>query len=321
MSDLEHSTVSYTSISSDSDPSTWGISLMDAGEVPEMDPYKEVAQQGHLSPLSPTYAPDPMELEHRVPLYVPEPVKDLEEDPINYVVDVDDDENEEESSEDEGDEEEEHLDLADTTAVASPDIDLAPIPFPSKADVARLLTLPTPPPSLLTPLSTPLPQIPSPPLPLPLPPTHTSLTYAEAPLGYRADIPPRKKILLTALTPGFEAGESSTAAARQTRSIVAHRVDYSFVDTMDASIRASNRRTMTAIEIVNLRRDHFALRDEVDTLRRYLSSLCITHEQERVEARQDLDRSEAHNKALEARIAVLEDRAQVDTKEDTGSSS
>ncbi|GKG28990.1 hypothetical protein Tco_0416355, partial [Tanacetum coccineum] len=37
----------------------------------------------------------------------------------------------------------------------------APIPFPSKAEVARLLAILTPP-SLLTPLSSPLPQIPSP---------------------------------------------------------------------------------------------------------------------------------------------------------------
>nr|GFB68816.1 hypothetical protein [Tanacetum cinerariifolium] len=55
----------------------------------------------------------------------------------------------------------------------------APISFPSKAEVARLHAIPTPPPSLLTPLSSPLPQIPS-------PPTHTSPTYAEKPLGYRA---------------------------------------------------------------------------------------------------------------------------------------
>ncbi|GJR94640.1 hypothetical protein Tco_0266814 [Tanacetum coccineum] len=69
---------------------------------------------------------------------------------------------------------------------------------------------------------------------------------------------------------------------------------------MDASIRASERRTMVAIEVVNLRGDHIALRDEVDTLRRYLYSLW------RVEAHQALDRSEAHSRALEARIAVLE---------------
>ncbi|GJY62901.1 hypothetical protein Tco_0464361 [Tanacetum coccineum] len=61
MSDSEHSTVSYTSISLDSGPLALGIPLMDAGEVPEMDPYEEVAQQGHLAPPSPTYVPDPYE--------------------------------------------------------------------------------------------------------------------------------------------------------------------------------------------------------------------------------------------------------------------
>ncbi|GJV08140.1 reverse transcriptase domain-containing protein [Tanacetum coccineum] len=44
----------------------------------------------------------------------------------------------------------------------------------------------SPPPSPLTSLSSPLPQIPSPPLPLPSPPTHTSPTYDEALLDYRA---------------------------------------------------------------------------------------------------------------------------------------
>ncbi|GKF45643.1 hypothetical protein Tco_0135445, partial [Tanacetum coccineum] len=39
----------------------------------------------------------------------------------------------------------------------------APISFPSEAEVARLLAIPTPPPSPLTPLSSPLPRIPSPP--------------------------------------------------------------------------------------------------------------------------------------------------------------
>ncbi|GKC85923.1 hypothetical protein Tco_1141640, partial [Tanacetum coccineum] len=46
-------------------------------------------------------------------------------------------------------------------------------------------------------------------------------------------------------------------------------------------------------------RDRAALRDEVNTLRRYLSSMCTTHEKERVEARQALARSKAHNRALE----------------------
>ncbi|GKD62108.1 hypothetical protein Tco_1299617 [Tanacetum coccineum] len=277
MSDSEHSTVSYTSISSYSDPSAWGIPHMDADEVPEMDPYKEVAQQGKAAPPSPDYAPNPIELEDHVPVYVPEPEEDPEEDPVDYAPDTDDDEDEEEeSSEDDDDEEEEHLAPGDSTAVASPIIDhvpstketeqfetnesaatpppplayrttstmsvrsQAPISFPSEAEVARLFALPSPPPSPLTLLSSLLPQIPSPPLHVPSPPT-TSPTYTEAPLGYRAarirlraaspplllpstsrradipeaDIPPRKRLLLTASTPRFEVGESSTAAARQ----------------------------------------------------------------------------------------------------------
>ncbi|GJV82509.1 hypothetical protein Tco_1522407 [Tanacetum coccineum] len=47
------------------------------------------------------------------------------------------------------------------------------------AEYASAPTPPSPPPSPLSPLSSPLPRIPS-------PPTHTSPTYAEAPLGYRA---------------------------------------------------------------------------------------------------------------------------------------
>ncbi|GJW88062.1 hypothetical protein Tco_0163402 [Tanacetum coccineum] len=96
----------------------------------------------------------------------------------------------EEASEDEDDEEEEEGDLIgmkDRSGTSG-----SPIPFPSEAEVARLLALPIPPQSSLTPLSSPLPQIPSPPLPisspplpLPSPPT-TSPTYAEAPLGYKA---------------------------------------------------------------------------------------------------------------------------------------
>ncbi|GKA38064.1 putative reverse transcriptase domain-containing protein [Tanacetum coccineum] len=232
------------------------------------------------------------------------------------------------------DEEEEHLAPADSTAIASPAVDpvpsaeetepfetnksaatpppppayrttsrmsvrtQTPIPFPSEEKVARLLALPTPPPSPLTPLSSPLPQIPSPPLPVPSPPT-TSPTYADAP------------------QPGSYCG---------------HRIVYSFVDTKMSVSKLLDEGTYGAIEVVNLRvsyladvhrreseefytrhqdtqRDHAALCDDVDTLRMYLSSLCTTHEQERVEARQALDRFEAHNKALEAQIAVLETQA------------
>nr|GEX38997.1 hypothetical protein [Tanacetum cinerariifolium] len=49
-------------------------------------------------------------------------------------------------------------------------------------------------------------------------------------------------------------GESSSAAvARQTRHTLTHTVDYGFVDTADASIRAAESRTMTAVGKVNKR--------------------------------------------------------------------
>ncbi|GKG19088.1 hypothetical protein Tco_0376187, partial [Tanacetum coccineum] len=49
-----------------------GIPLVNASELLEMDPYEEVAQQGQAHPLSPTYVPDPMELDEHVPVYVSE---------------------------------------------------------------------------------------------------------------------------------------------------------------------------------------------------------------------------------------------------------
>ncbi|GJX29007.1 hypothetical protein Tco_0237086 [Tanacetum coccineum] len=118
-----------------------------------------------------------------------------------------------------GNEEEEHPAPTDSTAVALPTVDQTPsgeetepfetdesaatppphpayrvtarmsirdeppTPFWSEVKVARLLAIPSPPPSPLSPWSSPLPQIPSPllhvsPLPLPVSPTY--------PLGYRA---------------------------------------------------------------------------------------------------------------------------------------
>ncbi|GKE38212.1 hypothetical protein Tco_1461617 [Tanacetum coccineum] len=66
--------VTYTSVSSDSNGlSSWGIPLVNVGELPEMDPYEEVDQQGQAHPLSPAYVPDPIELDEHVLVYVPEP--------------------------------------------------------------------------------------------------------------------------------------------------------------------------------------------------------------------------------------------------------
>ncbi|GJS87356.1 hypothetical protein Tco_0769992 [Tanacetum coccineum] len=118
--------------------------------------------------------------------------EDPEEDPADYPTDRDDEEEEEpfedeandEDKDEDDKEEEDHPAPADsvpplpvhrTTARISI-LAQAPVPFLSEEEVERFLAIPTPPPSPLTPLSSPLPQIPSlpllvsPPLPVSFPP-------------------------------------------------------------------------------------------------------------------------------------------------------
>nr|GEX96018.1 hypothetical protein [Tanacetum cinerariifolium] len=64
---------------------------MNAGELPEMDPYEEVAQQGQAHPLSPAYVPDPMELDEHVPVYVLEPEQPKYHAPSDDDIQVEDD--------------------------------------------------------------------------------------------------------------------------------------------------------------------------------------------------------------------------------------
>nr|GEZ35869.1 hypothetical protein [Tanacetum cinerariifolium] len=103
-----------------------------------------------------------------------------------------------------------------------------------------------------------------------------------------ADMPPRKRLLLTAPTPRFEVGESSAAVAGQPRSTVACRVDYSFMVSYQANVRRRQSEEFHTRHQDD-QEDRATLRDEVDTLRRYLSFMYTTHEHDLVEARQDLD--------------------------------
>nr|GEZ36373.1 hypothetical protein [Tanacetum cinerariifolium] len=89
----------------------------------------------------------------------------------------------------------------------------------TKEDAERFLAMPIPPPSPLTPLSSPLPQIPSPTLPA-SPPI--------LPIPLHAASPPLQLLILTA-------GESSVAAAA--RPMEGRRADYGFVDSVEAEIR------------------------------------------------------------------------------------
>ncbi|GJR11690.1 hypothetical protein Tco_0794342 [Tanacetum coccineum] len=187
-------------------------------------------------PPSPDYVPGPEEPEQAPPSpiyvpFVPEPVypeflpvddegleeddeEDPEDDPADYPADRGDDDD-------------------DALALAEPAADVHRNPAPthilSEEVAERVLALPTPPPSPLSPYSSPLPQIPSPPLPIP-PPSPISPTYAEGSLGSRAAgirqrdalpvheteipemwLPLRKRLCRTTPGPRCEVGESSAA--------------------------------------------------------------------------------------------------------------
>nr|GEW29530.1 hypothetical protein [Tanacetum cinerariifolium] len=238
---------------------------------------------GPEHPPSPAYVPE-FVLEPVYPAFMPpeddfdpeEDVKDPEEDPADYPTDKEDDdeeEEEEESSEDEADEEEEDKDKdeeedeehpATTDSVPShvhcvmarmSVQSQTPISLPSEIEVVRLLAIPTPPPSPLSPwlraespstfnplpLSTP-PSGTPPLLPILLPTSFLPLLLPS--MSHRVDVPevtlpPRKRLCIT-LGLGFEVSESSSASTDiPTRGF---RVDYGFVSTLYNEIRRDPER-------------------------------------------------------------------------------
>ncbi|GJV09983.1 reverse transcriptase domain-containing protein [Tanacetum coccineum] len=235
MSDSEHSTVTYTSVSIPvEDDSDMGSPGVDGPPSPDYVPGPEEPEQAPPSSVYLPYVPDPV--------YPPrDPEKDAkedpEEDPTNYPADRqdDDDENDDDDDDDEEDEEEEeHVALADYTVVALPTVDHVPSEEetkPFKTD--ECAATPPSPPSPLIPYSSPLPQIPSPP---PNSPTHIEVPESCLPL--------RKRLRFAAPTPNHEVGESSAAgAARQDGPAVAREDPYSvargdlygFVDRVDVA--------------------------------------------------------------------------------------
>ncbi|GJW90271.1 hypothetical protein Tco_0167824, partial [Tanacetum coccineum] len=306
---------------------------------PDYVPGPEEPEQ---APLSPDYVPEPEYPEYLVPSDAEAPIEDQplpddaslttlspgyvvdfdmkedpEEDPAEYPADGGDDDDDEDDEEDE--EEEEHLASVDSTALHTVN------PISSAEDTEALIaeyayapTPPSPPPSPLIPLSSLLPQIPSPSLPLPSPPT-TSLSYTEAPLGYKAarirlgatslsthhppEIPSlplllpstahrddileadmllQKRACFSAPASKLEVGESLAAAAtRQAGHALTSSVDYRFIDTMDASIHVVESRAMTAD-------DRALLRAQVSLLiteRRYFISMTSSYEREAADSR------------------------------------
>nr|GFA85886.1 hypothetical protein [Tanacetum cinerariifolium] len=267
------------------------------------------------APRSPKYVPNPIELEDHVPSHIPEHPKDLvsaeDEAPIEaYIPEV-------------------------TSAPRPPlppsFLSLRIRPPHTRVTIAQMrAAVPSTYHSLL-PSGTP-----------PLLPIPSTSRRAEIP---KADIPPQKRRLLTAPRPGCEVGESSAAAARQPGPTMACSVDCSFVSTMETRFRDTERRMMTALEMVNMRKDRAAVRAEIEVLRKDR----LAYEQESIQTREALARSKAYSRALEARVVVLETQARrykwqhqtvddlavqhimptqtleagarIDTLEDTGSSS
>ncbi|GJW12256.1 hypothetical protein Tco_1578083 [Tanacetum coccineum] len=159
------------------------------------------------------------------------------------------------------------------------------------------------------------------PTPLPAPSTSRRVDIPEA------DTPPRKRLLLTTPRPGCEVGESSAAAAAQTPKCLHKEIQKFCTRHHDAQ------------------KDRAAVRAEIEILRRER----LAYEQESIQSRQDLARSEAYSRTLEVRITLLETEARrhewqrqaaddlavqhimrtqaleagarIDTLEDTGSSS
>nr|GFB24015.1 hypothetical protein [Tanacetum cinerariifolium] len=188
------------------------------------------------------------------------------------------DEEDEEQDEDDDDEEEEHPALADFIPPSpalrvTARISFRPQPSTlsfTKEDAERFLAMPIPPPSPLTLLSSPLPQIPSPPLqasphilPIPLPAVSPPLQLLSS--YHRADRPevtlPPQKSLSIVHCPGYKAGKSLVAAAA--RSIEGRRADYGFVDSVEAEIR--RRRAEDIGYGVNTRVTELAAVQEQDT--------------------------------------------------------
>ncbi|GJS88926.1 hypothetical protein Tco_0771562 [Tanacetum coccineum] len=182
MSDLEHSTITYTSISSDADPLAWAIDFFGLQEpesleaVPSSPDYVPVKEQPLPAAVSPTAGSPGYITESDLEEDPEEDDEDPKEDPTDYPADRDDDDDEEkESSGDDADDEEEDKDedeeedeehLAPVDSVLPPVHrtttrmsiqDQTPTPFPSEAEVDRLLAISTPLSSPLTSYSSPLP--------------------------------------------------------------------------------------------------------------------------------------------------------------------
>nr|GEY70788.1 hypothetical protein [Tanacetum cinerariifolium] len=104
-----------------------------------------------------------------------------------------------------------------------------------------------------------------------------------------AELPPRKRLCLTALTSRYEVGESSTAAPRP---IGGHRVDYGFIGMMDA--KTVEEVAPMTLEGVNARVTELAAVQEQDTQDMYAMIKDTQDRQTQIYQRVDILAEDRH---------------------------
>ncbi|GJZ78057.1 hypothetical protein Tco_0642729 [Tanacetum coccineum] len=341
------SAVTYTSISSDSNGPSWELDEHVPVYVlePKHPEYhvlsdddiqvEDQSYAGDASPIaeSPGYIAD-SELMEKDSIDYPDepkdddedPKEDLEEDHTNYPVDredgddepsADDDDDDDTDDEDEEpteDEEEEHL---------APGLSLLPVTVVDiflQLGIQRHLRLIT---SMKARIADHV--------ATPIPPT--SLAYDQAPLGHREamihmrddipkeGMPPQRRFVLTAPPPGCDVAESSAAAAARPP-----RGQYDLVDTVNARhglIRSPGHDARTIDRAADRVEDVGYLHDARTNCRDIRLEIDVVRGQRTAYETELHKRQRAEDDAIRQmmRIHVLEARAQIDTVEDTGSSS
>ncbi|GKE18603.1 hypothetical protein Tco_1426180 [Tanacetum coccineum] len=274
------SAVTYTSVSFHSNgPSSWGIPLVNAGELPEMDSYEESEHLEYHAPSDDDiqvedqpYANDASPADES-PGYIAESdsMEDTDEDSIDYLDEPEDGEEDDDKDPKEDPSEEHEPEDDDDDDIDDEDEE----PTEDKEEEEHL----------------------------------ASADSSVAPLGHRVamirmrddipeeDMPPQRRFVLTAPPPGCDVAESSAAAARAPRA--ADRAeDVGYV----RALQTSKHMMMTSIEKVNLRTDRRDIRLEIDVVRGQRTA----YETELHEVRQAYLSSEARNRALLARLETLE---------------
>nr|GEY23381.1 putative reverse transcriptase domain-containing protein [Tanacetum cinerariifolium] len=218
-----------------------------------------------------------------------DPKEDPEIDPVDYAAD---DEEEEAYSKDEEEKEEEHLAASDSALSVLDSVPSAKETEPFETDESA--ATPPPPRSPQTIISL----------------SHTGIRRARiyvrphttlspstkgTDIILEVDMPLHKRARFTAPSQRFEIRESLAAVtSRQTGHALACGVDYGFIDTLDASIRATDERVMKALEGVNER----------------MTNLAATHRHDSEEIYTRHQDAQDDRALLRARIFALERESQ-----------